>query len=267
MKRISYIISFVVIIVYICSSCDYTSKTSENNIASSYNINTLMSKDAPQIENTFISIVESIRQTIAGKDSFEIYSTKDLDPANFFLPYAIRYNYKNNRYEASPFITSKQITVNVDTIVYNRDSLLCVALLGIEKHYMDLHPYEAKGMTEISYDGRVVIGCRDSINSPFKIFPFMMLSIVGYEDIDIVYKDLKNYYFHNIVGKIAPMGTNMEGDIYTCGLSDSTFFIDAPVFKLNKFGDYKFKYYLKGDKEFSYIYSGNDSIFSDGTNQ
>lgn len=216
-----------------------------------------MLKDAHQIENTYISIVESIRKTVE-KDSYEKTINK-FDIEDPFLPYAIRYNYKSNRYEASPVNTSTQITVNVDTIVYNKDSLLCVALLDIISHYSNAYPYEPRRTDEMIYDGRAVIGCRDSVNSTFKIYPFTLFTIFGYGDIDEVNLDLRSYYFHEIAGKEAPTGTNIEGGIYTCGIGDPKFFIDAPDFKRNENGDYKFKYYLKLGEEHPFIYAGNES--------
>lgn len=179
---------------------------------------------------------------------------KGLDPANVFLPYAIRYNKRLDRYQASPISTSEQITVTVDTIVYDSDSLLCVALLGIENNFTDIPPFEAKRKNGNFYDGRAIIGYRDSISSPFKIYPFTLYAIVGFDNLEEVYRSLESFYFTNIVGKTAPMGTNLEGDTYTMGLGDPDFFTKAPNFKRNEYGDFKFKYYLKGGEELLYNY-------------
>jgi len=247
MEKILYVIFIFFVTVF--SSCGYCSKKTNDHVAKYNNANTVYSKDAHQIENTFISNVEEIRKLIAEKDSFEAGSLPDIDPKELFMPYALRYNQKYLRYEASPVVTSKQITVNVDTIVYNRDSLLCVALICIEKHYTNIYPYEPKGNY---YDGKAVIGCRDSINSPFKLYPFLILDIVSYENKKDVCRDLRRYYFVDIAGHLAPGGTNLEGDIYPCGLSSPDFFTVAPEFKLNKYGEYKFKYYMSLGKEYPY---------------
>lgn len=238
-------IFFTCTLIYLCVSCGHSSKTIENNPSMS------TSRDARQIENTFISIVESFRKTIAANDSSGTNSSEEIDPANFFSPYAIRLNHQTLEYEASHFITSKEITVNVDTIVYSKDSLLCVALIGIEDHYANLY---IKQKNMYPYDGRAVIGCRDSIDSPFQIYPFLKFAIIGYGSLNEVFKDLRYYYFIDIVGDGGPTGTNLEGYIYTNGLGNPNFFIDAPNFKRNEYGEYKFKYYLDGDKEVPYNY-------------
>jgi hypothetical protein len=108
----------------------------------------------------------------------------------------------------------------------------------------------------IDYDGKAIIGCRDSINSPFQIYPFNIFTVHS-NSIYYARNDLRQYYFDEIAGKGAPSGSNLQGDIYTCGIGDPKFFTEAPNFKRNKFNDYKFKYYLKSGEELPYDFPSN----------
>jgi len=246
--------------IFLCESCSCQRQKENNTIKFSNDVmitDVMITKDAQQLSNSFISNVEKIREVIVSTEKSGIDYTGEIDPANVFLPYAIRFNTNLDRYQASPIPTYKQISVGADTIVYSSDSLLCVALLVIKNHFTDMYPFETDRKDGYYYDGRAVIGCRDTITEPFQIYPFTIFAIIAYNNIDEVSEDLKRFYFHDIVGLLAPTGTNLEGDIYTRSLSDPDFFTEAPNFKLNEFGEFKFKYYLKGNKEIPYQYSDN----------
>lgn len=224
----------------------------------------IQSKDEQQISNAFIINVEAIRKELISPDNS---SSGELDYENVFLPYAVRYNLKEQKYQASPFPTSKQISVRVDTVVYSTDSLLCVALLDIENHYSDVSPFEKIRDGKVFYDGKAIIGHRDSISDPFQIFPINIFSVMGYDNRDAVHNLMRRYYFFDIVGKSTPAGTNIEGDIYKYGIGSPEFFVEAPNFKRNKYDDYKFKYYLYRGKEVPYNYLGNNQIASHSLKQ
>lgn len=177
-------------------------------------------KDAQQISEAY---------TINGKDNLKFAADR----------FSINKNYK--------------FDVKVDTITYSSDSLLCVALLIIKHN--KLYPHKDSD-DSIDYDGKAIIGCRDSINSPFQIYPFRIFSVSS-NSIYYARNDLRQYYFDEIAGKGALSGSNLQGDIYTCGIGDPKFFTEAPNFKRNKFNDYKFKYYLESGEELPYDFPSN----------
>lgn len=258
MKTIpNLMVPFMLLILFY--SCISNSKTQPNDY-----VDNSQTKDEQQISKAFIINVEAIRIELTSPDGCR---NGNLDYENVFLPYAIRYNIEEQKYQASPFPTFRQISVSVDTVVYSKDSLLCVALLDIENHYTDVSPFEKIRDGKVFYDGKAMIGYRDSIGKPFQIFPFNIFSVMGYDNRDAVHNLMRRYYFFDIVGKSTPAGTNIEGDIYKYGIGSPEFFVEAPNFKRNKYDDYKFKYYLHRGKEVPYNYLGNNQIASHSLQQ
>lgn len=221
-------------------------------------IDTVYERDKNHFANAYIDNVEAFRTS--EKDNKQdtqsalVYS----DPANIYMPYAIRYNTQSKNYEWSPLPTSEQISVDTDTIVYSRDSLLCVAFVTIDNHFSDIPPYEPKTKKWI-YDGRALIGYRKNIRNQFNIYPFEIYTVISLDDRNDVVYLLRKYYFREIVGKIGPAGSNIEDIVYPCGIGDPEFFDKAPNFIKND-GKYKFEFYRKGNKELPYIYPGNISM-------
>lgn len=188
-----------------------------------FNVPFVTTKDAQQISEAY---------TINEKADLERFSKK----------FPLNKNYK--------------FSVNVDTITYSSDSLLCVALLIMSHNRKELKE-DWGDSTE--YEGIAVIGCRDSINSPFQIYPFDMLEVTT-NGIHLVRKYMRQFYFTDIAGKGAPTGTNLQGETYTCGIGDPKFFIEAPNFKRNKYNGYKFKYYLEKGDEIPYDLPSNKQL-------
>lgn len=250
----------IIFSVLFCVSCNQpTNKETLTNQSVSNiqpQLDTLYERDKSHVAKAFVANVEAIRISKKHNAQNTKSNTVYKDPANIYLPYAIRYNAQSMEYEGSPLPTSEQISVNTDTIVYSPDSLLCVALITIDNHFADIPPYEPKRGQKGKYDGRALIGYRKNIRNQFNIYPFTMYSVIGLDNPKIVEDLLHKYYFYGIVGKIGPMGSNIEGIEYPCGIGDSKFFDKAPNFIKNN-GKYRFEFYRKGNAEFPYIYHSN----------
>lgn len=246
----------ILFLVLFCLAClkSINKVSSPRDLSKSRPVDTLYEKDKIDIAKTFTKNVEAIRLSM-DNDNHKIHSSfdGDPDPENIYTPYAIRYNYKTEKFVASPLPTSEQISTYTTSIVYSSDSLLCVAFIVIDNHFTDLYPYEKDRIDNGPYDGRALIGYRQNLNERFKIYPFDIYTILGMDEIGFVTYLLRSYYFHDIIGQRGPAGTNIEGIEYKYGIGDPKFFYKAPNFIKNKQGKYKFEYYREGDKFFPYI--------------
>lgn len=247
---------FIVFSFLFCVSCNkMTNKETSTNQRPSdvqIKIDTVYNRDKNHIADAYIDNVEAIRISRRNKAQHTQYK----DPANIYLPYAVRYNTQSMKYEGSPLPTSEQISVNTDTIVYSPDSLLCVALVSIDNHFADIPPYEPERVRSGKYDGRALIGYRNNLRNQFNIYPFDIYTVIGFDNPEIVKNILMNYYFYGIVGKTGPSGSNIEGMEYTCGIGDPKFFDNAPNFLKNN-GKYRFESYREGNTEIPYVYHSN----------
>lgn len=96
---------------------------------------------------------------------------KEIDPKNFFEPYAKR-----------------QIEVNIDSISYRRDSLIAVIFLVIE--------VKKNGISK--YDGRAIMGYREVRYQPFKLYPLTQYNIISYPTYKEASQAIKNCYLYKI---------------------------------------------------------------------
>lgn len=190
----------IIFSVLFCVSCNQSTnkETLTNQSVSNIQpqLDTLYERDKSHVAKAFVANVEAIRISKKHNAQNTKSNTVYKDPANIYLPYAIRYNAQSMEYEGSPLPASEQISVNTDTIVYSPDSLLCVALITIDNHFADIPPYEPKRGQIGKYDGRALIGYRKNIRNQFNIYPFTMYSVIGLDNPKIVEDLLHKYYFY-----------------------------------------------------------------------
>jgi hypothetical protein len=231
----------------------------------------MFEKDKKQIADCFIDKVEYFRKyhdyetdvyvnspDNIKKEQEEYYSKyvgADIDPANFFEPYANRFNLKRDRSVTSPFPTIDQLEVTTDTIVYNEDELICFAFLVIKGKYSHAKDLEEARDNGREYDARAVIGLRQTKEAPFEIYPVTKFSAIGYEAYNTAVEQIKNLYFTKLKGDYTE-GTQYTGkNTFNSNVGDKYFFKKSPYFKKTKNGLYYFQIYkeLKGNtKEYQY---------------
>lgn len=236
MKTIYYLFP-ITILFFIISSCNETGKFKET-------ITPTVIKDKQDIADAFIENVEYYRKFCyygqkmdSAKYSKHPYSQGD--PGICFDPYATRYNLEINNYVNSPLPTATQITPHVVNIVYSPDSLKCVAFICIKSHYDNIPSLEPARDRFRKYDGKVIMGIRDSINQQFKIYPYIRLATVGFENINSSMKILKYHFFKELKGFTAHNEPRFEGATYTHNLDEPEFFDTAPDFQKNKSEKFK----------------------------
>jgi hypothetical protein len=228
-------------------------------------------RDKKQIADCFIDKVEYYRKYhnyetevyVNSSDSIkkkqEEYYSKfkgaDIDPANFFEPYASRFNIKRGKSISSPFPTIDQVEVTTDAIVYNEDELICFAFLVIKGNYSQVKDLEEVRDKGRDYDARAVIGLRQTKEEPFEIYPVTKFGIIGYEAYDTAVEQIKTLYFTRLKGDYTA-GTQYTGEYtFNSNVGDKDFFEKSPYFKKTKKGLYYFQMYidLKGNiKEYQY---------------
>lgn len=264
MNNMKYI-QIIIIVIVICtllllnSNC---SRCCNKNLDSVESV--IVQIDKKQISQSFIDNVEYFRQfkDYSGylKDSIEMeHPNSQWDPANFFEPYASLYSLVKDNYINSPLPTQTQMTITVDTIIYNNDGLFCVALLCLNLHYDIIKGVEDKRDLGREYSAKAIIGYRDSINEPFKIYPLDTFIVVGFESCRSAISCIKNMFFNQLKGTSLPM--LYKNGYYECNLNDSSFF-QSVIFKKYKKGYYNFQLYRYMGSVYEYQYFSNqpDSI-------
>lgn len=150
------------------------------------------------------------------------------------------------------------MTITVDTIIYNNDGLFCVALLCLNLHYDKIKGVEDMRDLGREYSAKAIIGYRDNINKPFKIYPLDTFIVVGFESCRSAISCIKKLFFNQLQGTSLPM-LYKTGD-YEYNLNDPRFF-DSVIFKkdIYKDGCYNFQLYRYMGNVFEYQYYSNQS--------
>ncbi|MBY5952939.1 hypothetical protein KUV23_18325 [Algoriphagus marincola] len=226
-------------------------------------------EDKKQIANCFMANIEYYRKfhgyglnvytdspdSLKRKYSthYAKYPGAEKDPANFFEPYASRYNSLNETYVNSPFQTKNQLTITTDTIIYNKNGLFCVAFLVIHLNYDEIEGLESKRDSGREFDAKAIIGYRESIEAPFDIFPLTKHQVIGFESYDAAILMLKDLYFNHLKGK-GSTGTVYEGEKFRHNVGDKNFFNFAPYFQKHKSGNYNFQMYRYRNEDLLFKY-------------
>lgn len=262
---ITILISVVIIILHGCFEADtynYKEITNQQVIL-----------DKKHIAKSYSDNIEYYRKYCCygnRRDSskFSKHPYSQGDPSNFFVPYGSRYDLKIDNYVNSPLPTETQVTPHVVNIVYSPDSLKCVALVCVESHFDDIPPLEKEPLEYREFDGRIILGIRDSMNYNFKIYPYNNYSAIGFESCRYALEGIRHILFKELKGYI--IGENdarCKGEKYLHNLDEPEFFETAPDFQKNKSEKFKDYYncqlyckYWKDIYPYQYYSNQPDSI-------
>lgn len=252
--------------VFIFGSCSNTKQKQilKLNIPLTTKMENFYKQDKKQIADCFIKNVEYFRKyhhythnydsiNKLKEEHYKEYPGADWDPANFFEPYASRFDLEKDKYVNSPIQTKKQLTVTTDTIVYSKDSLFCVAIILIEGKYKELESIETKMRKGREYDAKAIIGYRTNIDEPFDIYPLRKHSVVGFESYKAASVMIRDLYFNKLKGKGGGGGIYRKMH-FKQNVGDKDFFEKSPYFK--KYDDifFNFQMYRHLGKDYPYQY-------------
>jgi len=255
--------------IMILANCSQSRQNKIDNLAFSSGITENYSRDKKQIANCFIENVEYFRKyhrydfkiyvnsSDSLKQEYEEYYQKypgaNRDPANFFEPYASRFDLKQDKYVKSPVPTEQQLTVTVDTIVYSQDSLFCVAFLVLHLHYDEIKGLEQKRDEDRGYSAKAVIGYRANADEPLNIYPLKKHSVIGFESYKAASTMIKDLYFNRLKG-IGSTGSVYEGTKFKQNVGDKGFFKNSPYFQRYDDKFFNFQMYRHLGKDYPYNY-------------
>lgn len=254
--------------LFLCCNCTHKQRTSTPHNEQLFYQNERIRIDKINICQAFIDNVEYFRQfkdyTRCHKDSIEMkHPNSQWDPANFFEPFASRYSLAKDNYTNSPLPTQEQITITVDTIIYNTDSLLCFAFICIYSHYDIIKGLENARRIGREYDAKSIVGFRENINDTFKIYPLNTFNVFGYQDCESAINVLKECYFNELKGSRLPLLFKGENRHFEYNLGDPNFF-NSVMFEKDDYrkGFYNFQLYRYCGDIYEYQYFSNhpDSI-------
>lgn len=214
-------------------------------------------KDKQQICDTYVNNIEYYRlhhlyniDTIDYKRHYENYPKAQDDPANFYSPYGCRVTKNGSKFVPSEYPTNTQLNIGVDTIIYDNTGNLFIAFIYIEKNFSD-NP----SLRDIKhgFDGRAMIGYRDTVNGILKIYPLTNFIAISLKDKQEALRSIKRDYMNNL------KGTYLSGSVYGSNefdenVGDNSFFRESRFFKKNGSNLYLFQLYkdLDGVKEYKY---------------
>lgn len=264
--------SIFILGIMILANCSHSrqSTNKKDNLSFSSGMVENYTNDKNQIKNCFIENVEYFRKyhrydlkiyvnsSDSLKQEYEEYYQKypgaNWDPANFFEPYASRFDLKQDKYVQSPIPTEKQLTVTTDTIVYSKDSLFCVAFLILNLHYDEIKDLEQKRDKDREYSAKAVIGYRTNTEEPFDIYPLKKHSVTGFESYKAASTMIKDLYFNRLKG-IGSTGSVYEGMKFKQNVGDKDFFEKSPYFQKynDKFFNFQMYRHLGKDYPFQYL--------------
>lgn len=148
------------------------------------------------------------------------------------------------------------IKIQTDTILYNSDSLLCVAIIDIISNINDFDK-----QSDSRFDSYALICCRDSISGLFKLYPApemkgtLMESHYRFRDKKSAEKVCNDMIHDMICFYLEETGIKTEdGQFIHGGINSPEYFEKSVIFSKNRFGYYIFQYYqyYDGYSETSY---------------
>ncbi len=162
------------------------------------------------------------------------------------------------------------IKVRTDTLLYNSDSLLCVAIIDIITNINDFDK-----QSDSRFDTYAVICCRDSISGLFKLYPApymkgtLMESHYRFRDKKSAEKVCKDMIDEMICFYLEDTGIKTEdGQFIDGGINTPGYFDKSVIFSKNRFGYYVFQYYPYYDGYYQtsypyYFYSNSTDYLTD----
>lgn len=246
---------YIYIILFFIVSCGQNTKDNRQ----SHIQENVYKNDKLTISKIFIDNVEYFRlYHLYNTDTedyikhYKKYPQAESDPANFYVPYGCRQVKSNKKFVSSPYPTDSQISVYVDTIIYNKKGNLFIAFVCIEKKYDIIDKFENRPH---KYDCKAMIGYKEDTSSIIKIYPLTNFMAIGFNNRNTAIKVVKNDYMKNL------KGSYLSGSIYGANkflenVGDSTFFEKSQLFKKYNSKYYLFQMYkdIDGIKVFNYPY-------------
>lgn len=93
---------------------------------------------------------------------------READP---FKDFFLGFDYAEDKWVLSPWKTEATLKITTEGIVYSEDSLLCLAIVGVELHDTLDHGIRFGNGRGWKFCARTFAGCRSSKSEPFKIYP------------------------------------------------------------------------------------------------
>lgn len=253
-----------IIIIIICGlnpllKCDSIASISENYRV---DVNPLeqppthvYERDRKYLEQSFINCVETYRMALCNDSLKNVYM-----PLGSYQFYAIRWLDNDNfDYVGSPIPTSQQIKVFTDTILYNKSKNICFALMIVKRQFSYIKGLQRES---VRFDGMALIGYRDNINNPFKIYPQETSCITGEWSYKSCQETIRFLYFERFKYGGAPFSEVISGQQFPDNVGDSLFFDRSPYFKKYDKTRYYFQMKKRHNGVFEFTFTG-DSIMID----
>lgn len=210
-------------------------------------------RDRQEIAKLFVINVEYYRKNYDADD-----------PGRAFKRYAFRTKVDGDFYHRdipSPLPTDSQITVKVRKIYYAKDSLHCVALLSIRRHYDRIAGLEDNSPEGDKYDALALIGARKKKVDRLKIYTYYRWFWMS---------------FHSETEAVAALNSSLTGrrdgwyitepEYFSGGYKPRWHYIDDPAHEFRKYKDgYRYEYQENDYEEevkTDYLSNKPDSIIS-----
>jgi len=183
---------------------------------------------------------------------FQKYPKVKYDPANFYLPYAIRTlkTLTTIYFVNSPIPTKEQVFVSTDSIIYNKDASLCIAFLCIEDKFDDIEGLEKRphGFSSVA-----MVGYRKHPKDTLRTYPLTFFSTQSDNRKNNIVKHLIELYTTRMKGS-GLSGSVYEDKQFKHNVGERGFFTDSPLFMKYDDTTYYFQMYKALGKDYRYDY-------------
>lgn len=160
-----------------------------------------------------------------------LFSGNNGDSMRFFRKYVARRSLKEDKNIASPLETRKTCEVTVDTIVYDKTGLKCIAFIVVKEI-----PYRLPGLSDNceryrEFSSFAMAGVREKIDDRMQMFPLEHMSAFGFESHRSVANAVEEYYYTQLIGEsvfrlLSEQDIKMQENV-----DDPAFFEKAPIFQ------------------------------------
>ncbi len=247
------IILFLLVIVFLseiqCIGCSWTIPKGDCPVTEE-----TYQKDKTQIQDFMYSNLEYYR---LNHDS----CSPDYYRGFFvFKYYTERLYEKQGVYKASPIKSHEEYNIVVDTIVYSKDCLKCIAFIVFQYKHVELKGWERKREQGRECDGWAWVGIRNNIEEPFDLYRSETFGVAEYPNVKSAASIIEELYYTKLKDANC-MTAPFNNLLFTHNVGEPDFFEDAPYFQPFHRDNYRGRFHFEDSAVICQICYGTGDFY------
>ena len=216
--------------------------------------NEIYQKDKSQIVDFMYKNLEYFRQ------NYDSCCNRNYPEFQIFKSYTERLQEGLGGYKASPIESIKEFIIDIDTIVYSKDGLKCIAFVIFQSNNIELKGWKERNEHGREFDAWGWIGLRDSIDEPLDLYRSDTFGAGGYPNAKIAARLLEELYFTKLKD-VHSMSGPFYNLLFYHNVGDSGFFENAPYFQTFHRKDYSGKFYFEDSAIICQVYYSSGCFY------